>query len=141
MLGSRIASTSKNILIKSVITTTNQNIILTSNSNVRSFCNCSILKGTPGLEPRDYNVKKQKPHLKKNPRPLSQTLPQTTLFRSLNKVLPLSNRPTIINENTAREIVRGWGIDKMKDVVVIDAYAGKLSKFEKEKKAGACFCC
>lgn len=122
MLGSRIASTSKNILIKSIITTTSNNS--RSNSTSRNFCNCTILNGTPGLQPREFNLKKQKPHLKKNPRPLSQTLPQTSLFKSLNKVLPLSHRPTIINENTAREIVRGWGIDKMKDVVVIDAYAG-----------------
>ena len=36
-------------------------------------------------------------------------------------------RPTLINEESCRDLVRAWGVDRMKDVTVIDTYAGTLT--------------
>ncbi|GAA6002351.1 hypothetical protein JCM10207_001077 [Rhodosporidiobolus poonsookiae] len=50
--------------------------------------------------------------------------PSTELFEALKKVPAVRTRPTIINEDSARELVRAWGVDRMQDVVVVDSYAG-----------------
>lgn len=110
--------------IKRIKLTNPSTSTIASTSSSRSICSCQILRGTPGLQRLNFTEKKPRSYIKKTIKPLSKTLPQTELFLQLNEILPLVNRPTIINENTAREIVRGWGIDKLKDCVVIDAYAG-----------------
>lgn len=63
--------------------------------------------------------------LVRQPKKLPATYPQTELFRMLQSLSAITRRPTLINEDSARQLVRAWGIDKMHDVTVIDAYAGE----------------
>lgn len=48
------------------------------------------------------------------------------LFQQLKEknVSGLLRRPSLANEHTARDLVREWGIHKMDNVTVVDAYAG-----------------
>ncbi|GAA5977643.1 hypothetical protein JCM11641_006887 [Rhodosporidiobolus odoratus] len=50
--------------------------------------------------------------------------PDTELFEALRKTPGIRARPTLVNEEAAREVVRAWGVDRMQDVVVVDAWAG-----------------
>jgi transcription factor 1 len=62
--------------------------------------------------------------IKRGNKPLNSNLPQTELFLNLVNVNAITSRPTIINEDSARDLVRAWGIDKMHDPVIIEPYAG-----------------
>lgn len=91
----------------------------------RAFCTCS---------PRQAFVKgaRRNPNLiahrtKRSGKPLSTSLPQTELFHSLLDISAITSRPSLINEDTARDLVRAWGCDKMHDLVVVEPYAGALA--------------
>lgn len=43
----------------------------------------------------------------------------------LTSTVPIVHRPTLVNEDSARDLVRAWGIDKMHDVTVMDVYSGE----------------
>ncbi|GAA5960736.1 hypothetical protein JCM3765_007310 [Sporobolomyces pararoseus] len=59
------------------------------------------------------------------PKPLPLSLPQTDLLKKLSHIPAIRNRPTLINDETCRDLVRGWGVDKMgPNVTVVDTYAG-----------------
>ncbi|GAA5980243.1 hypothetical protein JCM5350_000885 [Sporobolomyces pararoseus] len=59
------------------------------------------------------------------PKPLPLSLPQTDLLKSLSHIPAIRNRPSLINDETCRDLVRGWGVDKMgSDVTVVDTYSG-----------------
>ncbi|GAA6060515.1 hypothetical protein JCM10212_005596 [Sporobolomyces blumeae] len=64
------------------------------------------------------------PTLRKRSGLLSPSLPQTQLLELLGQTPGIRHRPTLINEGAARDLVRAWGVDKMQDVTVVDAYAG-----------------
>lgn len=59
------------------------------------------------------------------PKPLPPGAPNTELFELTSMIPALKARPTLINEETARQIVREWGVDKMDGVTVVDSYAGE----------------
>jgi transcription factor 1 len=52
-------------------------------------------------------------------------VPQTELFQRCATFPAIVHRPTLINEESARRLVRAWGLHEMKDVTVIEAYAGQ----------------
>ncbi|BGP31935.1 hypothetical protein JCM10296v2_003714 [Rhodotorula toruloides] len=57
-------------------------------------------------------------------RPLPPGAPKAELFELCRSIPALRARPTLINEDSAREVVRKWGVHKMQDVTVVDTYAG-----------------
>lgn len=68
------------------------------------------------------------PPQRKYPKPLPLSLGhQTELLKSLAATPAIRARPTLINEESCRDLVRAWGVDRMKDVTVIDTYAGTLT--------------
>lgn len=95
-------------------------------STTRSFCTCAprlakkVISSSPSF--KDPSVPAPRKHVKKPRNPV----PQTELFLGLEGVPPISRRPTLINEDSARELVRAWGIDKMHDATVMDVYPGEL---------------
>ncbi|GAA5907825.1 RNA polymerase specificity factor [Sporobolomyces salmoneus] len=65
------------------------------------------------------------PPKRKYPKPLPLSLPRSDELDFLAKVPAIRNRPTLINEESCRALVRAWGVDKMgDDVTVVDTYAG-----------------
>jgi len=67
------------------------------------------------------------PPQRKYPKPLPSSLgEQTEWLKSLAATPAIRARPTLINEESCRDLVRAWGVDRMKDVTVIDTYAGTL---------------
>lgn len=62
----------------------------------------------------------------KRPRKLPPGAPTSQLFLDLLQVSPVRARPQLINEDSARALVKAWGVDKMHDVTVVDAYSGAL---------------
>lgn len=102
---------------------------LPSASATRSFCTCAprlaqkVTSSSPSF--KDPSIPAPRKHVKKPRSPV----PQTELFLGLEGVSPISRRPTLINEDSARDLVRAWGIDKMHDAIVMDVYAGELLAF------------
>lgn len=109
---------------------------------LRSFCTCSIRSteaklstDAPPRKPTRHPAKvhqkpaKASPALK--PVELGQGIPRTELFVKLAEAgsNAIARRPTLVNENAARDLVREWGIDKMHDPVVVDAFAGAFLPF------------
>ncbi|GAA5878452.1 hypothetical protein JCM16303_002087 [Sporobolomyces ruberrimus] len=71
------------------------------------------------------------PPVRKHPKPFPPLLPRTPTSRSLERIPAIRNRPTLINGESCRDLVRAWGIDRMgENVTVVDTYAGagKLSE-------------
>lgn len=60
----------------------------------------------------------------KRPRKLPAGAPTSQLFLDLLQVSPVRARPQLINEDSARALVKAWGVDKMHDVTVVDTYSG-----------------
>ncbi|GAA5870308.1 hypothetical protein JCM3774_004637 [Rhodotorula dairenensis] len=60
----------------------------------------------------------------KRPRKLPPGAPTSQLFLDLLQVSPVRARPQLINEDSARALVKAWGVDKMHDVTVVDTYSG-----------------
>lgn len=63
----------------------------------------------------------------KTPRVLPAGTPQTELFTALTSTPAVRARSSLINEDSAQAIVKGWGVDQMEDVTVVDTYAGAPS--------------
>lgn len=61
---------------------------------------------------------------KSSDKPLAASLPQTELFHNLRNITPITNRPVLINEDSCRDLIRGMGLDKIHDLVVIEPYSG-----------------
>lgn len=96
------------------------------------------------------------PALLVNPKPLNPTpkyvrprrLPRATalgyseLQVRCTAIPPVSKRPSLINEESARDLVRAWGIDKLNakegqgGVTVIDCYAGEWGGAQVESLQG-----
>ncbi|BGP07928.1 hypothetical protein JCM10049v2_003773 [Rhodotorula toruloides] len=81
----------------------------------RSFSSSSVQLGVRAA-PRPARLTKAKP--------LPPGAPKTELFELCRSIPALRARPTLINEDSAREIVRDWGVHEMQDVTVVDSYAG-----------------
>ncbi|GAA5944919.1 RNA polymerase specificity factor [Sporobolomyces koalae] len=70
------------------------------------------------------------PPQRKYPKPLPLSLPQTELLKQLSKTPAIRSRPSLISDESCRELVRAWGVDRMggsgpdEGVTVIDTYAG-----------------
>ncbi|GJN89254.1 hypothetical protein Rhopal_002233-T1 [Rhodotorula paludigena] len=69
--------------------------------------------------PLDTTLKKLK-----HPRRLPDGVPKTELFTGLTETPAVRGRSTLVNEESARALVKAWGIDRMQDVTVVEAYAG-----------------
>ncbi|KAK4703779.1 hypothetical protein P7C70_g2443, partial [Phenoliferia sp. Uapishka_3] len=105
------------------------NVLRPSN---RSFCTCTPRQGVsqPPLKisrrPAAVHAKAKPPRVYKRKNvDLPPGVPPTELFLSLVQGAPaISGRPTLVNEDAARDLVREWGIDKMHDAVIVEPYAG-----------------
>ena len=115
--------------------------------SVRGFCTCSarlqaataqesttlkprrstkpVSSSSSFKEPTKPNPRKKRPSTAKET--MQAKLPQTELFQGLRGTSPIAHRPTLVNEDSARDLVREWGIDKMHDVTVLEVYPGELS--------------
>jgi hypothetical protein len=101
----------------------------------RFFCSCAPAQLTkvPGLGKDPVYVppaekKKTRKNAAQNPRKKAgKSQPETELFAALAGKSAINHRPTLINEDSCRDLVRAWGIDKMHDAVVLEPYAGKRS--------------
>ncbi|GAA5946009.1 hypothetical protein JCM10213_005447 [Rhodosporidiobolus nylandii] len=95
----------------------------------RAFCtspSCSAAAGKIGKVSRPARktpVRLEAPALKRGSSMIDGA-PQTELIAALAKVPGVRARPTLVNEEAARELVRAWGVDKMHDAVVVDTWAG-----------------
>lgn len=85
----------------------------------RSFSSSSVQLGVRAA-PRPARLTKAKP--------LPPGAPKTELFELCRSIPALRARPTLINEDSAREIVRDWGVHEMQDVTVVDSYAGAVER-------------
>lgn len=92
----------------------------------RSFCTCRPLLVSPRPKPTTASPKPSPRYIK--PRALSPTGPQTGLFVSTASIPAIVHRPMLINEEAAGDLVRAWGLDKMHDVTVVEAYAGEWGR-------------
>lgn len=90
-------------------------------STARLFCTSAQAEAAARRSPNTTTG-----HIRKSAKVLSPHLPQTELFHELHNMGAITSRPTLINEDSARDLVRAWGVDKMHDVVVLEPYAGEL---------------
>ncbi|KPV75450.1 uncharacterized protein RHOBADRAFT_43955 [Rhodotorula graminis WP1] len=58
------------------------------------------------------------------PRPLAVGTPRTELFTGLTMTPAVRGRSSLVNEASARAVVKAWGVDQMDGVTVVEAYAG-----------------
>ncbi|GAA6042294.1 hypothetical protein JCM8097_000621 [Rhodosporidiobolus ruineniae] len=89
----------------------------------RSFCSCPSLRYPSVPRPARAKPPSPAPRLKRG-KSFPPSAPQTELFDLLDPVPAVRSRPTLINEDSARDLVRAWGVDKMHDVTVVDCWAG-----------------
>ena len=96
-----------------------------SRSQLRSFCTCSTQRAI-SRAPAKVHQKPPKQAKPLKPINLAPGIPRTELFVSLAEAgtAAISRRPTLVNEDAARDLVREWGIDKMHDAVVVEPFAG-----------------
>jgi hypothetical protein len=94
-------------------------------SSRRSFCSCRPLLIKLPRSARSNPPTPKEPVLQKG-KAVRQDAPSSELFQQLAKVPAVRNRPSLVNEDAARDLVRQWGVDKMEDVVVVDTWAGAL---------------
>lgn len=100
-------------------------------SPLRSFCTCNIrTAGIPKSRNRNPNTTAT---FLRQAKPLNPHYPKTELHIGLKDTTAITARPVLINEESCREIVKAWGIDKMEEVTIIEAYAGSSSG-EKEMR-------
>lgn len=100
----------------------------------RLFCSCAPrwIQQVPGVgkEPT-YTPPSAKPPRKNksaNPRKKAgSTRNDTELFAAVEGKTAINHRPTLVNEDSCRDLVRAWGIDKMHDAVILEPYAGQHS--------------
>lgn len=103
---------------------------------LRSFCSCSsrrVSDLTPAQQSRGpAKVLQKAPKKPKPPKPvaLPAGVPHTELFLELadRGVSAIARRPTLVNEDAARDLVREWGVDKLHDAVVVEPFAGALGQ-------------
>lgn len=102
-----------------------------TSQRARLFCSCApvLAKRTADSAVPSYVPKPGRKNAAKNPRPsLSPKMyPDTELFQALKGegITAINHRPTLVNEDSCRDLVRAWGVDKMHDVTVIEPYAGE----------------
>lgn len=94
-------------------------------STSRSFCTCLA----PRVLPKPQRLSQPRSSILniptyKNKRPVPAGQPTTELFQLCHVIPAVVHRPTLINEDSARDMVRAWGLDKMHDLVVVEPYAG-----------------
>jgi len=102
----------------------------------RFFCSCTPaqIQHLPNVSKEPVyvapNAKKPRKNASANPRKKAgQLKPETELFAALEGKAAINHRPSLINEDSCRDLVRAWGIDKMHDAVILEPYAGKQHKF------------
>lgn len=88
-----------------------------------SFAPTRPVWGMPGRPSHSDDATKQA--ILKRPRKLPPGAPDSQLFLDLLHISPVRARPQLINEDSARALVKAWGVDKMQDVTVVDAYSGE----------------
>ena len=100
----------------------------------RLFCSCAPLpiQKLPGIGKEPVYVppaeKRARKNASSNPRKKAgKSQPETELFAALRGKSAINHRPSLINEDSCRDLVRAWGIDKMHDAVVLEPYAGEPS--------------
>lgn len=98
----------------------------------RYFCSCTprSIPQLPGVgkEPTYTPPSAKKPRKNASPSPRKKAglvTPESGLFAAVAGKTAINHRPTLINQDSCRDLVRAWGIDKMHDVVVLEPYAGK----------------
>ena len=97
-------------------------IASTSRLPLRPFCTCSPrLAGIPKGRNRNPNTTST---FLRQAKPLNPNYPKTELHLALKDTTAITARPVLINETSCREIVKAWGVDKMEDVTIIEAYSG-----------------
>ncbi|SDA02765.1 BZ3500_MvSof-1268-A1-R1_Chr11-1g03145 [Microbotryum saponariae] len=67
--------------------------------------------------------RKRAPYTRRPP-VLPTSLQNHELFKAVSAMATVRSRPTLINLDSARDVVRAWGVDKMHDVVVVEPFAG-----------------
>ncbi|GAA5838940.1 hypothetical protein JCM11251_003743 [Rhodosporidiobolus azoricus] len=89
----------------------------------KGFCTCapSFVAVSRPARPTPLNL--NPPVLKRGGK-LKPNAPDGPLARALVKVPGVRGRPSLINEQAARDLVRAWGVHEMEDVVVVDCWAG-----------------
>ncbi|GAA5941654.1 hypothetical protein JCM1841_006918 [Sporobolomyces salmonicolor] len=93
-------------------------------STSRSFCSCAPAHTSKVPRSARRTPVNMEPPRIKHPKPLAPSVPKTELFTALTSTPAIRNRPTLINEDSARDLVRAWGVDQMHDVTVVEPYAG-----------------
>lgn len=93
-------------------------------SVVRPFCTCPVR-----FTERSRNtIRNRNPNMAtkflRTSKPLKASYPPTELHIAVKDMSAITSRPTLINEDTCRDLVRAWGIDKIHDAVIIEPYAG-----------------
>lgn len=101
--------------------------VVASTSRSRLFCTCSAALAVSRASSRKTpsSTGPPKRSSSKKPKVLAPHLPQTELFKACVGLTPISHRPSLINQDTARDLVRAWGVDKMHDVTVMEVYPGE----------------
>lgn len=106
---------------------------------VRSFCSCSAPRTSRSDPSVLTSAQRQRSPAKVlqssapkrvrviKPIVLPAGVPRTELFLDLadRGVAAIARRPTLVNEDAARDLVREWGVDKMHDAVVVEPFAGQ----------------
>lgn len=65
------------------------------------------------------------PPRRRTPRPLPPSMPSNEVNQFLATIPGIRNRPTLINDECCRDLVRAWGVDKLgNNVTVVDTYGG-----------------
>ncbi|KDE03845.1 hypothetical protein MVLG_05668 [Microbotryum lychnidis-dioicae p1A1 Lamole] len=106
-----------------------------STSTSHEDSTCSKPKSKPKAQPRHKTInapdlekdtsrpRKRGPYTRRAP-VLPTSLQNHELFQAVSAMSPVRSRPTLINLDSARDVVRAWGVDKMHDVVVVEPFAG-----------------
>ncbi|SCV73270.1 BQ2448_7196 [Microbotryum intermedium] len=76
-----------------------------------------------GDEREPGRPRKRRPNARRKP-VLPASLQNHELFQAVASMASVRSRPTLINLDSARDVVRAWGVDKMHDVVVVEPFAG-----------------
>ncbi|KAK4051232.1 hypothetical protein OIV83_003054 [Microbotryomycetes sp. JL201] len=87
-------------------------------------CTCRVRRNASTQAQKRERAKEAVAKRTRKKKAVPAHLPQTELFQMCANVLPISHRPSLINDNSARDLVRAWGVDKMHDVTILECYPG-----------------